>query len=59
MRHFTTRSENFWFLMAKVSVDAGEGHLLGSKGLNRLIKTSKDDVRSALSCTCDGQLTIM
>lgn len=56
MRHFTTRSEKRWFLAAKLSLDAGEGHLEGSNGRKRLIRTTKDDVRSALSCTNNHQL---
>lgn len=49
IRHFTTKSENFWFRMTRDSSVAGDGHLDGSKGLNNLISTTKDDVRSALS----------
>lgn len=56
MRHFTTRSEKRWFLAAKLSLDAGEGHLEGSNGRKRLIRTTKDEVRSALSCTNNHQL---
>lgn len=58
IRHFTTRSENFWFLVANDSLDAGEGHLEGSKGLNKLISTTKDDVRSALSCSSRQQIEL-
>lgn len=50
IKHLTTKSENFWFLAANVSFAAGAGHLEGSKGRKRLIRTTKDEVRSALSC---------
>ena len=33
-----------------VSLDGRDGHLEGSNGLNRLISTTNDEVRSALSC---------
>lgn len=49
IRHLTTRSENFWFLTMRDSFTAGEGHLEGSRGRKRVMRTTKDEVRSALS----------
>jgi len=39
--------------MTSDSFVAGDGHLDGSKGRNRLISTTKDDVLSALSYISD------
>ena len=36
--------------MVKDSFDGGDGHLEGSSGFKRLMSTTNDNVRSALSC---------
>jgi hypothetical protein len=50
IKHLTTKSENFWFFTVRDSDWVGHGHLEGSNGLNRLIRTTNEDVLSTLSC---------